>query len=1478
MKRLWMPVIVLVAILMGIGFLLLEPVSNSTGVQYEERAKDNANGPIQQLQTATNGEVTVSTDPYTGRVLFVGTEPSSPIPQPASLSPDADAEEAARGFLSEYGQLFGVTDQASQLAAAKTSETEDGRSFVRFQQLYQGVPVVGGELIVQVSSKGHSILSANGEIATTMSVDTAATVSTSDAKATALGVVSKEYGCVATALRVGEPQLWIYNPSILGMNQDRSSLVWRMDVESADGLPIRELVLVDAHLGFVALHFNQMDTAKSRMVYDAGCTSTLPGSLVRSEGDPATGNADADNAYDYTGYTYDFYSTNHGRDSIDDAGMTIISTINYDPDGGCDFENAGWDGSQMIFGTGYASACDVVAHELTHGVTDYESQLFYYMQSGAINEAFSDIWGEFTELTYNPGSSSDRWLLGEDLPVGAIRDMQDPTVYGDPDRMTSPNYVCGGYSYDYGGVHFNSGVANKAAYLMVDGDTFNGHVVTGMGIAKTADLFYEVQTNLLTSASDYADLYDALQQAATNLGYNAADRQTVKDAIDAVEMNQQPTSCPATEAPILESGTPHILFSDDLENLSSGNWVSGSLSGSDQWYFASGYATSGQYSLWGYDYYDIADYYMAMTSDVALPASSQPYMHFKHSFEFDYLSSTYYDGGVVEYSTNGGSSWLDAEALFTHNGYTGIIGDLEGNPLAYRDAFVGYSSGYISSRLDLSSLAGQSVRFRFRIGTGSNFGALGWFIDDILIYTPEAPVEVTISTSGLVSYYPATVHFVQAGAPQTATTYGPWSDNVDYNSTVSIDSSVAVSTTERYGTNAVTSWTANETATYMVPYYHQFKPVVSAVTGGTGHTDLGITNSATLTYTRFGAAGTSSIFDSQSFNAWVDIGSTVSLSSSSSASTATHRWYASGTTSWTVNDASSRSATYWEQFKPTIYAVTAGTGHADTSDTNYVTLTYTRFGAAGTSNVFDAESFNDWVDMGSTASLSNTSTASTPTHRWYAAGTTSWIVNDAGSQSATYWDQFKPAISVVTAGTGHTDLSSTNSVTLTYTRFGAAGTSSVFDGQSFSDWVDVGSTASLSSTSTASTPTQRWYAPGPTFWVVNDATSRAATYWDQLMPAITVATAGTGHTDLSSTNFATLTYSRFGAAGTLSVFDAQSFNDWVDTGSTASLSNPSSGSTSTHRWYSPLTASWAVNDASSRSATYWDQLKPTISVVTSGNGHTDLDGTNCATLTYSRCGVAGTSSVFDGQSFNDWLDIGSTASLSSPSSGSTSTHRWYAPGTTSWAVNDTGSNSATYWEQFKATVALTGLSSSHPATISVVRGGITDTTPASAIWSDWADRSSTLSTSRLVAVSAEERYSTAGTTSWTTGLDMEVGVDYVHQFLATIEITGPSQSHPTTLVFVKDGVPESLSLSDTWSDWVDADSALSIGKSIEGGWVGDWSTGGATSWTVSSPVSATVHYKRSYVGIYLLVGALLLVAMMIGAGTFFLLRRKREAA
>lgn len=718
---------------------------------------------IGQLQQETDGKTRISYHAGTGKVRFIGTDLEHTISQPTKLAADATAEDAARQFLATYGQLFGLTDQARELTVTRSKTVDRGRAFSRFQQVYQGIPVLGGELIVQLDAN-KDVISANGEVLPDLKVNVVPTIGAETARQRALAMVAKNYGLSTDDLSTTEPELWIYSPILLGGPGLRlTTLVWRMDVEPVELLPIRELVLVDAHQGMIVLHFNQIDAAKNRLVYDAQGTDNLPGTLCRSEGDPPSGDTDCDNAYDYAGDTYDFYWNTHGRDSIDNAGMDLISTVHYCLNSSCPYQNAFWSSQdqQMVYGEGFPAADDVVAHEMTHGVTQYESNLFYYMQSGAINEAFSDIWGEFIDLTNGAGTdtSAVRWLMGEDVPgFGAIRDMSNPPAYGDPDRMGSTYYYCG--ELDNGGVHSNGGVANKAAYLMVDGDAFNGYTVTGIGIDKTAKIWYEVQTNMFTSASDYQDLYDGLQQACTSLigtsGITASDCQEVKDAVDATEMNQRPSSCPATHAPICPLGQSpnNLLFFDDMENTSSGKWTHGAITGNDEWYYPQNshsytgwdatYATSGVYNIWGYDQPSTADYYMAMTSDVALPAASQPYLHFNHAYAFEDYGSTMYDGGVLEYSTNGGSSWNDAGSLFTHNGYDGTISSSWGNPLGGRQAFGRESNGYFSSRLDLSSLAGQDVRFRFCIGTDSSFDAYGWFIDDVRIYTCPLPdIEVS---------------------------------------------------------------------------------------------------------------------------------------------------------------------------------------------------------------------------------------------------------------------------------------------------------------------------------------------------------------------------------------------------------------------------------------------------------------------------------------------------------------------------------------------------------------------------------------------------------------------------------------------------------------------------------------------------------------------------------------------------------------
>ncbi len=501
-------------------------------------------------------------------------------------------------------------------------------------------------------------------------------------------------------------------------------------------------------------------------------------------------------------------------------------------------------------------------------------------------------------------------------------------------------------------------------------------------------------------------------------------------------------------------------------------------------------------------------------------------------------------------------------------------------------------------------------------------------------------------------------------------------------------------------------------------------------------------------------------------------------------------------------------------------------------------------------------------------------------------GTTGAFYYDQGglTQAVTYYYKAKAAgygigygsektFSTPTTVTINTSgLPSSFPATVYYTQGGVAKTDTTSD--TWSGTVDYGSTLSIDNIFTVSS-TERYGTTSTTSWTVTQAAATySVVYYHQFKSTISAITASTGHADLSATNYASLTCYRFGSPQVFSVFDSQSFCDWVDAGSTVGLSNLSSGSTSTHRWYAPETTSWTVNDASPRSATYWEQFKSVISTVTTGTGHTDLDAANHAILTHYQFGTSRTANVFDAQSFNDWIDIGSMASLSNLSSGSTSTHRWYASETTSWTVNDTSPRSATYWEQFNVTVVPTGLDAAHPATISVVQCGTTNNQSVSASWSEWADVSSTLSISNLVTVSSAERYSTTDTSSWTVGSALTISLDYTHQFLANITITGLSQSHPTAITFVKDGVTKTQAVFDGWSEWVDKGSNLSMCKSVEGGWIGDWSTKATTSWHVDSGISPAVDYGRSYTGVYILVGALAAAITIAVLCILFLLRRR----
>jgi len=656
------------------------------------------------------------------------------------LAATVPAENRALSFVDGYGKAFGLVD-SSQVRLMRAPETDAlGVEHVRLQQVHKGVPVRGAEFLVHL--KGSRAMAANGHIIADLPDNVTPGVQPELARFEARQLIGKHRHADATGALYSEPRLEIFNRGLLGNGNGPSRLAWFVE---ATGPRLREYIWVDAQSGAILLNFSQLTEAKSRAVYTAGHTDLLPGTLLRSEGGAANGDTDEDSAYTYAGITYDYYLTNHGRDSFDNAGSTIVSSAHYCELGTCPtFQNAFWNGSQMVYGDGFAAADDVVAHELTHAVTERTANLFYYVQSGALNESFSDIFGETVDLTDGVGNDSPgvRWEIGEDLSIGAIRNLMTPTQFSNPGKMSDSAYfVCSSSasidSSDNGGVHTNSAIPSHAYALMVDGGSYNGKTVTGIGLTSAAKIEYRALTVYLTSGATFLDDFNALNQSCADLigtaGITSSNCVDVTNALLAVEMNAAWACAGATPAPpMCTTGVVSYTSLDGFES-GPGNWTATNSLGT--WGLTSGFAKGGIISAYGEDVDGVSDHSLSMTSAVTVPAGGRFY--FDHAFEFenDTLGGSNYDGGVLEYSTNGGSTWSDA-AGFIDAGqtYGGTVDPSYGNPLAGRSAFVKSTFGYTGTRLNISSLAGQSVKFRFRIGNDDSVGSLGWVVDNVAIY------------------------------------------------------------------------------------------------------------------------------------------------------------------------------------------------------------------------------------------------------------------------------------------------------------------------------------------------------------------------------------------------------------------------------------------------------------------------------------------------------------------------------------------------------------------------------------------------------------------------------------------------------------------------------------------------------------------------------------------------------------------------
>ncbi|ARP91366.1 peptidase M4 family protein [Bordetella genomosp. 9] len=247
---------------------------------------------------------------------------------------------------------------------------------------------------------------------------------------------------------------------------------------SLDGSPGMLRMTAQAR-AFAAEAPERAQAGAGRRIYTAAGGTSLPGTLLRSEGEAATGDVAADEAYSYLGATYALYAEVYDRDSIDGRGMALAGTVHY----GREYDNAFWNGAQMVFGDGdgeifnrFTIAPDIVGHELTHGVIDHEAALVYRGQAGALNESISDIFGTLVKQ-YQAGQTADQadWLIGAGLfrpgvQAQALRSMREPgTAYDDPVLGRDPqpahmrDFVQTGE--DNGGVHLNSGIPNRAFYL-----------------------------------------------------------------------------------------------------------------------------------------------------------------------------------------------------------------------------------------------------------------------------------------------------------------------------------------------------------------------------------------------------------------------------------------------------------------------------------------------------------------------------------------------------------------------------------------------------------------------------------------------------------------------------------------------------------------------------------------------------------------------------------------------------------------------------------------------------------------------------------------------------------------------------------------------------------------------------------------------------------------------------------------------------
>ncbi|HOC43666.1 MAG TPA: M4 family metallopeptidase [Thermoanaerobaculales bacterium] len=904
----------------GIALAVCFGVAVSAGAVDARSAREDA---IEELERDGGGALRIELDRASGVPRLIRLAPGS-LPLAG-----ASTAERAHSFLARYGRAFGLDDAVRDLAPGRRFADRLGGEHQSFHQLHLGVPVFGAELRLHFSPAGE-LETVNGRVVPGISLASVVPAVTGDqAAATGAALVAKQSRRSGLLTTVRGPL--VFRSGLVAGRPAGDYLVW--EVEVGNGADVRELLYVDAHDGDIVDQITGIEHIH-RTIYHRNL-----GARVWDEGDPLpfSGIGDLEDGevnglINFAEDTYRLFENLSGGSFRSWNGHDAAMRSIYE-DQNLSCPNAWWTGNYTGFCQSTA-ADDVVAHEWTHAYTDSTHDLIYQWQPGALNEAFSDIFGEivdqingagnddphplrgpltctgyvgsnsvriavqapaavageylagsadfnppppwsvlgtvqlvddgvgivadgcepfvgfepggiaFVEFRYGACSYRDRvanaqeagaagvlvmntindvvydmpgdgpqlevpaafiskslglairaaaaegvvvelsfaiddsvrWVVAEDTLWNGLRDMWHPNCAGDPGKVSDSQYYCS--ADDGGGVHTNSGVPNHAFALAVDGGTYNGHTVAGIGLTKAAHIWWRAMSVYQTQITDFTDhaqlaelscrdlvgapLTDLETGAPSLESVTGADCDQVAEAMLAVEMFDFPLQC-AFDL-VLDPDAPALpryateLFAEDFDAAPGPEWTV-SNQGVDpqdyiprdwQWTADAPFGGDGGAMFATNDDFggncttnDQSAVLRLVSPQLTMPGGGLPVLLIDHYVATEPAA----DGGNVKISVNGGPFELLPEEAFLFNPYNQA---LDGpphnrNPIAGQPAFSGLNEGSFrgswgQSQVNLARIVapGDTFRLRFDFGVDGCTGWDGWYLDGVRVVLADS--------------------------------------------------------------------------------------------------------------------------------------------------------------------------------------------------------------------------------------------------------------------------------------------------------------------------------------------------------------------------------------------------------------------------------------------------------------------------------------------------------------------------------------------------------------------------------------------------------------------------------------------------------------------------------------------------------------------------------------------------------------------